>query len=356
MMKKLVVLIISLIVLFILFIFIYFRKSDYELEYELDEYVITEKYDVEKQAYYFTIIYDNKTYELVSLDKYSTNRRLIENINLIEDNNTTCLEFESSTIDLYSICSADEEYYVANAYDTAEFNQTSEYENIKIGEIDDKTYLLWNYHDFIYLNESKQGTITLFSKDIYNLSLNYAFDNYLIIPDYEQDYIFDNIYVINTNNAKVTNIDLRFEVYFNSYFLGNYKNRVYLYDLKENQEFYIDLDKKEIYKTSNTILIDDEWESISNQTFQNERPTFSQNTSVNYTVEDSKIYLSIPDGQTKIAITSRTVSQLVYVDGLTVYYIANDILYKYNPLSKEEAILQYSEWNFNNQNMVFIFD
>lgn len=38
--------------------------------------------------------------------------------------------------------------------------------------------------------------------------------------------------MINSNNAKVKDFNLRYELYFDSYFLGNYKNRSYLYDQK----------------------------------------------------------------------------------------------------------------------------
>ena len=129
-----------------------------------------------------------------------------------------------------------------------------------------------------------------------------------------------------------------------------------MYDLKENQEFYIDLDKKEIYKASSEILVNGDWENISNQTFQKEKPTFSEEQNLDVVFEDSKLYMKVPDGKTNVLITNRNVSELVKVDGLNIYYISEDILYKYNPFDSEQALLKYSEWNFNHQNMVFIFD
>ena len=66
--------------------------------------------------------------------------------------------------------------------------------------------------------------------------------------------------------------------------------------------------------------------------------------------------MRIPNGKTNTLITNRNVSEFVYANDLNVYYISEDTLYKYNPFLGEEALLQYSEWNFNYQNMVFIFD
>lgn len=354
-MKKPVVLIITLIVLFGLFIYFYLRTVDYELEYTIDNIKVKEKYDKNLSTYYFDIIYDDKTYELVSLEKYTNKRKLIDSIKVDKSDTKTCLSFEGA-INLYSLCSDEDSYYVANISDKSEFKSKDSYKNISIGNIDDKTYLLWNYHDFIYLNKDKQNTIKLFSKDIYNLSLIYDFDNYLLIPDYEQDYIFNKIYLINTNKAKISSIDLRFDVYFNSYFLGNEDNDVYIYDLKENQEFYIDLDKKEIYTAPSKVLVDNKWISKNKQEFQKEKPTFSNSESLEFYLDDNTLYMQRTSGKMPLKITDREVSELVKVDNLTVYYISGDILYKYDLYSGETALLKYSEWNFNHQNMVFIFD
>lgn len=354
-MKKHVVLLITLILLFSIFIYFYFRESSYELEYNIDGLDIIEKYDKDLKAYYFNIEYQENNYELVSLDKYTTKRRLINSVEISEKEQETCFSFQTTKINLYDICTNNDSYYVSTANNKAKFKTTDTYKNIDISQLDDKTYLLWNYHDFIYLNNTTKKTLKLFSKDVYNMPLIYAFDNYLLVPDYEQEYIFDEIYLINTKNAKITDINLRFDVYFNSYFLGNDKNNVYLYDLKENQEFYIDLNKKEIYKTNNKILIDREWQDVSNQNFQKNKPTFSESKSIYFSLENEKIYLSIPDGQDKTLISNREVTELVYNEGLTVYYISEDVLYKNNPYTGEEAILKYSEWNFNYQNMIFIF-
>lgn len=355
-MKKHVVLVICLILLFIIFIYLYFQEVSYELNYEINDISINERYDKDLKAYFFNIYYNDKNYELVSIEEYSNKRKLIEDIITSENDDEVCLSFKTNGINLYSICSNEEEYYMNNIANQEKFTTNDTYENININELDDKTYLLWNYHDFIYLNNNTKEKLTLFSKDIYNLSLIYAFDNYLLIPDYEQNYLFDKLYVIDTNRARINSINLRFDVYFDSYFLGNDKNDVYIYDLRENQEFYIDLDKEEIYTSKNQILVDGDWKNVTNQTFQNERPTFKNTKPYEITLKDSQLYLQTLDGKTTVRLTNHEVSELIKVDNLNVYYISGDILYKYNPYDGEIALLQYSEWNFNHQNMVFIFD
>ena len=113
--------------------------------------------------------------------------------------------------------------------------------------------------------------------------------------------------------------------------------------------------KEEIYKTDREILVDGDWQNVSNQTIQAERPTFSEYVNVTYVLEDNFLYQNIPNTDELILVSNRLVSALVKVNGLDVYYISGDTLYKYNPYNGEVALLKYSEWNFNYQNMVFIF-
>ncbi len=345
------ILVIVIIVLFTIFSYIYFRKTSYKLEYKINDFDIVEEYNKEMKAYFFTITKDKKEYNLVSLDNYTTKRKLINSI----DEEDNCLSFKTTNINLYSVCNEEENYYIKNIKDNDEFNKTSSYENIEITELEGNTYLLWNYHDFIYISKDKEKKFSLFSKDIYNLNLIYQYNNYLLIPDYEQDYIFNKLYVINTDKAQKSTINLRFEIYFDSYFLGNNKNDVYIYDLKNNQEYYIDMKKEKLYKTENKVLINDEWQKISNQTFQKEKPTFKKDTAITYIIDNNKLYEKINDCNNLYLVSNREVKQIVKIDNLDVYYISNDTLYKYNPIDGEKALLRYSEWNFNYKNMVFIF-
>ena len=248
--KKPIILLSFLLLVFIMFIYFYLKDYSYELEYVVDNINVKESYDKDNKVYNFNLSYNDLNFEIVSFDKYINKRKLIKTINIGEDN---CMSFDS-LVSLYSICYSDDKYFTKYIDDTKSFKEESSYENIEINNLNDKTYLLWNYQDFIYLSNNKKTKINLFNKDIYNLNLNYQFDNYLVLPDYEEDYIFDKVYIINTDKAKVTNFKLRYELYFDSYFLGNDKQNVYLYDLKNEQEYYLDLKKEDIYKTNYKLL------------------------------------------------------------------------------------------------------
>lgn len=353
-MKKPVVLITFFCIIFFIFLVFYLKPHSYKLDYKIKDINVTEIYHKEEAYYTFNLNYDNIDYEVISFDKYINKRKLIEDINITKENDVVCLDFTNSLVSIYPIC-FDKEKYFSPYMDKSTFNLEGRYENIEISDLNNMTYLLWNYHEFIYLNSEKNSKISLFSKDIYNMHLIYQLDKFLIIPDYSQDYKFNKLYVINKDNGKTSSIKLRYEVYFDSYFLGNDKKKVYLYDLKNEQEYYIDLKKEEIYKTSNKVLIDNNWKKVSNQKLKNDKPKFSEKEVFNYFLKDNILFATYSKSSIEFQVSSRSVSQIIKTDGLDIYYLSEDTLYYFNPTIGEKALLKYSEWKFNNQNMIFVF-
>lgn len=352
-MKKLVLLICSLVLIFTIFLIMYFRPHSYSDEYKINDCLVKESYDKKNKYYSFVFNYKDKDYNVISLDKYTTKRHLVDEVKIRENDEEVCLNIETHNVTLHSVCSNNNGYFIKEKIE--EFKENSSYKNIKISNLNDKTYLLWNYRNFIYLNNKKQEEISLFNKDIYNLNLVYQMDNYLLIPDYKENYKFDKIYYINSNNGKVKDIDLRYEVYFDSYFLGHDKSKVYLYDIKEEQEYYIDIKKDKIYKSKYQLLINNKWEKTTNQKLKNDKLKFYNDKLVEYILKDNKLYLKMIDSDVDYLITNKEVTKIVKQDNFDVYYISKDTLYYYNPIDGSIPLLKYSEWEFNNNNMIFIF-
>ncbi len=344
--KKLRILIILLILVFTIFLYFLNYRHSYTLEYKVNSVNIVEKYHKKSKYYSFTVTYDNKTYDLISFDKYINKRKLISDITITKKEDT-CLSF-TSKVSLYDVCSGDNGYYYP--YKESVLSEKASYKNIKIDALNNKTYLLWNYSEFTFLNKEKNTSIKLFDKDVYTLNLVYQTDKYLLVPNYDESYKFTKMYFINKDSGKVKSFDLRYEVYFDSYFLGSYKDKVYLYDRKSEIEYYFDLKKEDIYKTSYGIYNDGKWESVSNQKLKNGNIVFTSNKVFTYELDGSKLYDS-----NKYLVTNREVSKIVKTDNLDVYYISGDTLYYFNPLKGEVPLLKYSEWEFNSANMIFIF-
>lgn len=343
--RKLVIFILILAIVFIIFVYFLKRRHDYTLKYEVSEIFVEEKYHKEESYYSFHITYNDSVYEVISFSKYQSKRKLISDIEI----NGDCLSFVSS-IELYDVCKNENGYYYKEGNNS--FEEKSSYKNVSIANLFDYTFYLWDYHEFIYLNKDTKKTINLFSKDIYNLNLIYQTDDTLVVPNYNETYEFSKVYLLKVS-GKVKDFSLRYKVYFDSYFLGDTENLVYLYDKKNEEEYYLDLKKEDIYKTSYKILNNDKWEKVTNQSLKNKNMSFKKDKIFNYELIDNKLYGMY---DTKYLVTNKDVSKIIKVNNLDVFYIAKDTLYYFNPLKGEVPLLKYSEWEFNNNNMVFIFN
>lgn len=351
-MKKLVVFISSIIIIFGLFLYFYFHSYSYTLEYVVDDVDVKEIYNKEKGYYQFVFTYEGNDYSIITMESYTTKRNFIDEIKLEENEDYLCLVPSSSKLDVYPVCK-NNEGLVSYPFLNKE-EESFKYEGFQVNSLNDSTYLLWDYKGFVLLNDKSQERIQLFDKDVYNLKYVMSFKQYLLIADYDEDYSFQKMYLIDTKKGKTKTINLRYDLSFDGYFLGFKKDLVYLYDKKQGQEYYINIKKGKIYRTNNKIFVDGKWENVSDYKLKEELVTFKDSFVVNYYIKDNQLYSEI-DGsyQTKIF---EDVKEIVKVDNLSVYFIHKDSLYYYHPTVGIKKIMSYSEWEFNYHNMVYIFD
>lgn len=343
--RKLVFLVISFGIVFIIFLYFLNRRNDYTLKYDVDGVLVEESYHKEESYYSFHIIYKSDVYEVISFEKYQSKRKLVNKVEINDD----CLSL-SSLIEVYDVCKNEDGYYYKRGEN--EFKESSSYKNISIANLLDYTFYLWDYHEFVYLNKETKKTVNLFSKDVYNLSLIYQTKDTLVVPNYDETYEFSKVYLLS-KSGKVKDFSLRYKLYFDSYFLGDTKNLVYLYDKKNEEEYYLDLKKEDIYKSSYKILNKGKWEKVTKQSLKNKNLAFIENKIFNYEIVDNKLYGGY---ETKYLVTDKKVSKIIKIDNLDVFYIVKDTLYYFNPLKGEVPLLKYSEWEFNSNNMIFVFN
>lgn len=356
-MKKLFVVIIVLCVTFGVFLYFYFKKSDYELTYELDEIKIIEEYNKETEVYKVKVIVDDSEFYYVTDDKYSNKRKLVHNVDVNEVDNGFCISVDSE-LSLYPMCLINGNYVDEKSINVSNEQPKviDEVDGIKIYNYNDKSYLLWNYRGFNLVDEDDEKYIKLFDKDIYNLELNLAMDDYLLVADYNDSYKFDKFYVIDVDDEDVFEVELKTEIYFDSYFLGTYKDNAYIVDRKNKQEYAINVDRKRQNRVSGKIMKNREWEKVSITKLINEDYEFIDLVASSYRIEDNRLYRTHYDSDIKVLASNRKASEIVYEDQEGVYYLAEDKLYFYSPLKGEKLLMSYSEWQFNYRNMIFVFD
>ena len=73
--KKLRILIFSLCFIFIVFLYFLYSKHDYTIEYKINDVLVKESFNKKNNRYDFKFNYNDKEYEVLSLDKYKTSRK-----------------------------------------------------------------------------------------------------------------------------------------------------------------------------------------------------------------------------------------------------------------------------------------
>lgn len=354
-MRRIAKLIIFFVFLFLIFLYFYFRKVNYESNYQIDDFNVKEIYNKKTKKYYITIKKDDIVFSYVTLDKYSHKRNLITNIISYEKEGNFCIDVKSS-LSLYPVCQKNNEIISAFLFNQDKNENILEtFENINVYDYLNKTYLLWNYHNFLYLNKENEKKYEILDKDIYNLRLVYATNRYLLIPDQTNEFTFSKISVIDTLKNKKKDYNLEKEIYFDSYYLGDYKNKVYLVDRKNTQEYEINLVKGKLDKIEGKILNDNKkWENVSINKLIHQDYTFKKEDLINYELKDNTLYANIENN--KIKVSNRKVRTIVKSENENVFFIADNSLYYFNLYSGEKKLLSYNEWDFNYNNMIYIFD
>ena len=292
---KLIIFILILLSAFILFLVFLFKPHNYTKEYKRSDYNIEESYDKESNYYTFIISKDNIIYPYQIKSKYLRTRSLIDEIKITKNDNDICILPISEKIEFTPLCSNKEVYSPNTNIENLDFKYpqidtiNKEYKDININYLNNKSFLLYNYKGFYLINSKTTDDIQLFNKDVYNIDLYYDYKNYLLIPNYNSDYYYNKLYVINKENGKVEEIKYDGNIFFDSMFLGDYKNKIYLLDKKEEKEYEINLKKEEIKEVplqvlENKKLVEKRYREIIN----NNLTFYSATNEVKYELKDGK--------------------------------------------------------------------
>jgi len=357
---KLYLFIIVLILFFGIFLFLIFKSYDYEKSYIINKFKITEKYNKKDKYYTFYIKNENITYSYLIKSKYFRKKELINEIKLENNKEEICILPVSEIIEFYPLCSNDDSIYTYNLSNTKKFYSykelneiNKEYNKINIYNYNDLSFLIYNYKGFYLINEDKEKNIKLFNNDVYSIDLIYQKENYLIVPNYNQNYYFNKIYIVNIKNGKFDEIEFDYDISFESIFLGDYKNNIYLLDKKEEKEYRINLKKKKIELIDFQILKDNKMIKSSYKDIIKNNLTFPTNNLLNYEIIDGTLYLIT--NNSKIKITNKTVDKIIKNNDESIYYLSGESLYMYNNLYGEILLLSNFEWNFNNTNIIYLY-
>ncbi len=360
-MKKLKTFQLILIVIFILFLIFLIKPKNYTQEYTINNVNITESFNKKKKSYYFAFNYKNINLDMLYNSNYKNHRTFIKDINVIEDKDNFCLIPSGDTFDFIPICYDNKKsthYTMVNAklkdqLDKKYFSQTKKittYQDIEIYS-NDYSYYIWNYNGFYYINSNQNTKIDIFKKELYTINLIGYTEDYLVIPDYDSDYTFHNFYTLQ--KGKLKKHSLNRDIYFDSYYPGYEKNKLYIIDNKEECMYEFNAQNGNLEKIKTKMLNKGNWEKANIKTLINQKKNFTYNTNINYTLIDNNIYLNYLNKKNKTIIATN-VKNIVKIDNEDIFYLKEDSLYHFNPTKGEKLLLKYFEWNFNYENMIYI--
>jgi len=363
--KKKASLALFLLLVIIIGIIIFLRRpKDYTLIYNVNDIEVKEVYFKENKYYAFSL--NNDLVYSIEL-KFQQQKKLITNIEKFEVGNEICLKLEGKveTILCHNGKEQIDSLLVGNEMKSLigisyNENQSGIMEKISLYNLDNYNYFIWNYNQLYMINSKETKAISLFDSEQYGLKLSYITKDYFVVADYDQEHIFKKLYLINNKTGKVDEWNLNDEFYFDGYFLGTHKNSLYFVDRKRKIEVEFDL-KKRRYRTiakSNEKgkIYNDGFEKISMSDLLNNTMSFSETTLYNYDVISNKLYLKYLDSDKKILVSNYDIKSIISILHDTVFYLVDDKLYSYNQTRGEQLVMQYFEWNFNDQNIIFIYE
>ena len=363
-MKKIQVFWLVLILSFILFLIIIVLPKNYTKIYSMNDVEITENYNKKDKRYYFTFKYKEIVLDYLIESKYKKHRGLIKEIKIIEDEDSNfCIVPVSENLDIKPLCYDNNEvkhYSLVNnkikeKLSSDLFVKEKKIETYKDIEIYNKnyTYLLWNYDGFYYINNETKKKIDIFEKEMYNIDLIGYTQDYLVIADYDSNYTFNNFYTIDYKKGNLKKHELDLNIYFDSYYIGYEKNKLYIIDNKERLMYEFNAKNGDIEKIRSKILKNNEWENVNIKKLLNKKQEFYYKSNFKYELENNKLYISYNNKKLKTLIANN-VASIIRIKDKDIYYLKSDSLYHFNTETGEEKLLTYFEWNFNKERIIYI--
>jgi hypothetical protein len=358
-MKKIILLTITFIILIASVLIFTNKERSYSIDYEKDGYKIVERYD--GNFYTFNVSKDNINVDFAFEHKYSNKRKIVDEIKLEEDENDYKVLY-LKVFDQTEAVKIKEDNYYSYFYDNnPDYNQTviKEIDNIKLFE-EDYTILIWNSYGFKDIIHNKE--YNFIDKEQYDNALTYQFENYLLVPDYNQNKTFNIFYIIDIKNQKINKWKLKYSISFNSYFLGDKDELIYLFDKENSKEYTLDVNKKKIKKISNSnggIAFEGREVSYSLSDLKYKDIKFKNNNKYNYFVKDNSLYLNYYGSNKNIKlINDLDVKSIISIDydSNIVWVLSGDSIYMVNEAGIYRKVASYFEWNFSASNKVFMFN
>lgn len=385
------------------------HTEEYNITTNGQVFSIKEIYTVntdEDDNYYLEIKVNDDTFDMQIYDNLNMSKRIITDIYYYDADYKCILPVINKEKYGNVICKIDDTYYnyqdlkgksesldlfVKNLnidekeqQELASKNKITVYDNL----IDKHYIAIETYKGITTINKKNMSTIVdinLFEKDIYTKDISCFIDKYYLVADYNKQTKFNEFKLVDITNNKVKTIKYDYDISLDSYILGTYENKVYLFDNSTKKEYEIDVKKETIIEVGNTnigikILVNGNFENINAYTVYQNKTTFTP-YEVSYTFNNQnydlvlkvgkeksgyyyifekvgntyKVYRSnIQNKINKTYLFETNSTELLYSKD-SVYYLDGKTLKRYDNQGNK-IVLEYSELEFNNNIKIGLFN
>ena len=406
-MKKIIKLLISIFILILFFELITFIfKTHHEITYNLkdqnEKYKVTEIYKNKK--YYLKI--ENKTYKysFEINNTFHKRKKIIKKIYTYSIDKTKCIYPQTKNKknqETNIICSKDNKTYSYLNYQkkltpfiqklqkqgitspswNKQSNSTKNIETLSAYQknINTNTHILiYKYNGFYNISNKKLEIIKLFKNDTYINTLGANIDRYYIIPNYNQKYDYNQLYIIDMKTGKVKTKDIKQKISKDSYINGIINNEIYLFDKDELKQYKISKKGKKVEEVGNkkqgALYYNLKFETKDVYTFRDNNIKFKttndyikqieKNTSIKfiekqndtyyYVTKEGNVYYYNTNNKIKVLLFNKNIKDFKLIKE-TLFFIENDTLYSYSQQEGIKKLLTYKELSFNWDNRLAIY-
>lgn len=393
--KAIILLIIIIILILICKSVLSFDSINYKIKIDDNKIKIKEIYD--KNNYYIEIRSNKNVYPFRIYENFNNKRKIVKDIYLYKDKNIECiLPIINDNIYTDFMCYKDNIIYDYNElygqnksldkyvesiklYNINIFKnnpiKTQTIDTIKYNKFDNikKTTIMTTYKGLIINGKP----INIFEKDIYNNELSAFVEKYYVIADYNNKYLFNYFYIVDLDSRKISKLESKEDISYDSYIQGIVDNKLYLYDKDNENQYEIDVVKKTIKIVSSNNYIkyysNNKWEKLSKSKLNKEIYFDYESLDNNFTKYDyveettNYYYLYKKDGisyklyrvdKNNIGVYRYILNvptTNIYFNENYLYYVYKTKLYYYSDSVGLKTILENSELEFNDTIKYYIY-
>ncbi|MBE6149765.1 MAG: hypothetical protein E7170_03455 [Firmicutes bacterium] len=379
-------------------------ENEYEIIENENRFYIKENSSFKENNYYFEIATDNNRFNFQIYSDLNRKKSVITNIKYYKNDIYECILpiFKDAILtdvmcmnnnimyyyhDIKSISPGVDTFVASiNNYDINKYNDNVIASNIETLEVYKDNLIenhyigITNYKGIYNISKNFNSVvynISLFNKDIYNQKLGVFINNYYLVPDYNQEFEFNEFKLIDLVTLDKKNITSDIAISFDGYVQGKIGNKAYLFDKDKETQLEIDVEDRKIIRNNKSNLVyynsgnysqmslkdakeelkfvydeinyqDKEYERIDKVGNEVGYYYLYKNNGNGYDVY--RINIQDNKGLTYLFQTN-SIDNIVYVDNY-IYFINNSMIQLYNDNMGVRNLVRYKEIEFN-KNIIF---